>query len=72
MKEYPLLFKAEMIRAILEQRKSQTRRMRSLQVINKNPDNFILTELLIDKPKKNLVLTANFTQTSFLEKSITV
>jgi len=44
MKEYPLLFQADMVRAILAGRKTQTRRTQGLDVINKNPDEWKLIE----------------------------
>jgi hypothetical protein len=43
MKERPILMCAEMVRATLEGRKTQTRRTRGLEEINKNPDEWILS-----------------------------
>ncbi len=42
MEERPIIFKGEMVRAILEGRKTQTRRAKGLERVNSNPDDFWL------------------------------
>lgn len=60
MKERPLIFNSDMVRAILENRKFETRRMRSLDLVNKNPNDFQLEALFLEKPRKDLVIVGRF------------
>ena len=40
MKEKPIIFNSEMVRAVLEDRKSQTRRTKGLEIINEYPNSW--------------------------------
>ena len=40
MKETPILYKTEMVKAILDDRKTKTRRINGLKKINENPDDY--------------------------------
>jgi hypothetical protein len=48
MKEHPILFKGDMIKAILEDQKTMTRRIKGLNKINEDPEQWKLDALLPD------------------------
>ncbi len=49
MKEHPILFSAEMVRANLENRKNVTRRLNGLEKVNENPDEWEISDTWIEK-----------------------
>jgi hypothetical protein len=48
MEETPMLYNTEMVRAILDGRKTKTRRLNGLKEINENPDDWIVAAITRD------------------------
>ena len=53
-KTYGLMFKDEMIRAYIKKQKTQTRRLKGLETVNKYPDHWELLEIKRDTPQSDV------------------
>lgn len=53
-KTYGLMFKDEMIRAYINKQKTQTRRLKGLETVNKYPDHWKLLEIKRDTPQSDV------------------
>lgn len=75
-KERPILFSTEMVKAILEGRKTQTRRTKGLELINANPDDwqFEWADFALKQPyrftKKSSVNEKSLSDRSFHQEAI--